>query len=221
MGHIKKNCRVKQNQPQQHHAQQANFVEESEKEEESLFMASHKENTSNKSSWFIDSGCTSHMSQMSSCFTHLTSRSKLKLGWEMVKQSMHMERVQLPFKLHKGKHCLVFDSKDSLIVKVEMVDKSFPLDGKFDSANFASMDDSWLWHKRYGHFNYATLKSMYEKDLTKELPEISLSKEVCEACQMGKVHSKSFPKSATWRATEKLELGHTDVCGPMQTSSLG
>uniref|UniRef100_A0A0V0HMV8 Putative ovule protein n=1 Tax=Solanum chacoense TaxID=4108 RepID=A0A0V0HMV8_SOLCH len=62
---------------------------------------------------------------------------------------------------------------------------------------------------------------MYEKGLTKDLPEISLSKEVCESCQMGKVHRKSFPKSATWRATEKLELVHTDVCGPMQASSLG
>lgn len=121
----------------------------------------------------------------------------------------------------KGNHCLVFDFEDNLIVKVEMVDKAFPLDGKFDSANFASKDESWLWHKRYGHFNYATLKYMYEKGLTKDLTKISLSKEVCESCQMGKVHRKAFPKNATWRATEKLELVHTDVCGPMQTSSLG
>ena len=74
----------------------------------------------------------------------------------------------------------------------------------FDRANFASKDESWLWHKTYGHFNYATLKSMYEKGLTKDLPEISLFKEVCGSCQMGKVHKKSSPKSATWRITENL-----------------
>ena len=42
----------------------------------------------------------------------------------------------------KDKHCLIFDSEDSLIVKVRMVDKTFPLDGRFDSANFASKDES-------------------------------------------------------------------------------
>ena len=52
------------------------------------------------------------------------------------------------------------------------MDKTFLLDGRFDSANFASKDESWLWHKRYGHFNYASLKSMYEKVLTKDLTDI-------------------------------------------------
>lgn len=107
-----------------------------------------------------------------------------------------------------------FESKDSLIVKVEIVDKMFPLDRKFDSANFASTDESWLWHKRYGHFNYATLKYTHEKVLTKDLPKMSLSKKVCESCQMGTVHKKAFPKNATLRATKKLELVHIDVCGP-------
>ncbi|KAH0633400.1 hypothetical protein KY284_036186 [Solanum tuberosum] len=53
---------LKMNQLQQHYVQQVNFTEESENNEEGLFMASHVENTTNKSSWFIDSGCTSHLS---------------------------------------------------------------------------------------------------------------------------------------------------------------
>lgn len=32
-----------------------------------------------------------------------------------------------------------------------MVDKTFPLYGRFDSANFAHKDESWLWNKRYGY----------------------------------------------------------------------
>uniref|UniRef100_A0A3Q7IDW7 GAG-pre-integrase domain-containing protein n=1 Tax=Solanum lycopersicum TaxID=4081 RepID=A0A3Q7IDW7_SOLLC len=53
---------------------------------------------------------------------------------------------------------------------------------------------------------------MYEHGLTKDLSGISLSKKVCESCQMGKVHRKSYPNSATYRATEKLELLYTNSC---------
>lgn len=112
----------------------------------------------------------------------------------------------------KRKYFLIFDFEDSLIVKVEMMDKIFPLDGKFDSANFASTDETWLWYKRCGHFNYGILKSiMYGKGLTKDLPKISLFKEVCESFQMGKVYRTTFLKNSTWRATQKLELVYTDV----------
>ena len=62
--------------------QQANFVEKSKNEEESLFMASHVENASNKSSWFIDSGCMSHMSHNELLFHTLDKSFKAKLRME-------------------------------------------------------------------------------------------------------------------------------------------
>ena len=43
---------------------------------------------------------------------------------------------------------------------------------------------------------------------------------VCEACQFGKQKVLSFPSSSAWRADEKLELIHTDVCGPMSEGAL-
>ncbi|XP_059311621.1 uncharacterized protein LOC132063180 [Lycium ferocissimum] len=154
---LEKNYRVKQNQPQQNHLQQANFTEESEKEEKVLFMASHEENTTNKSTWFTGSGCTSHMSHNELLFHTLNKliRTKFRMG--------NGETVEA-----QGKGSVAFQTKQ------EMVNKIFPLDENLDSANFASLDDSWSWHKRYGHFNCATLKSMYEKGLTKDLLEISL-----------------------------------------------
>ncbi|XP_016558286.1 protein lin-28 homolog A-like [Capsicum annuum] len=78
MGHIEKNCRAKQNQPQQRHVQQANFIEESEKEE-SLFMATHEESTTNQSKWFLDSGCISHMSYNELMFHTLDKSLKAKV----------------------------------------------------------------------------------------------------------------------------------------------
>ena len=46
--------------------------------------------------------------------------------------------------------------------------------------------------------------------------EITLN---CHACQFGKQNRKSFPRS-TWRSSQKLQLIHTNVAGPLSTPSL-
>ena len=46
-------------------------------------------------------------------------------------------------------------------------------------------------------------------------------KHVCEGCILGKMQRSSFPKDGSVRATRKLQLIHSDVCGPMQTPSFG
>ena len=46
-------------------------------------------------------------------------------------------------------------------------------------------------------------------------------KHVCEDCILGKMQHSSFPKDSSVRATQKFQLVHSDVCGPMQTHSLG
>ncbi|GKV25633.1 hypothetical protein SLEP1_g35036 [Rubroshorea leprosula] len=84
----------------------------------------------------------------------------------------------------------------------------------------AKCDDTWLWHKRYGHFNMKSLKFLQTNELVRDLPSINLSDDVCEACQLGKLHRQAFPVNQAWRATEKLELIHTDICGPMKIESL-
>ena len=43
---------------------------------------------------------------------------------------------------------------------------------------------------------------------------------MCGVCQLGKQARLSFPVNKAWRAVEKLQLIHTDVCGPMRTVSL-
>ena len=46
-------------------------------------------------------------------------------------------------------------------------------------------------------------------------------KYVCESCALGKMDKRPFPKNAAMRAEKKLQLIHSDVCGPMCTTSLG
>ncbi|KAA3485266.1 pleiotropic drug resistance protein 3-like [Gossypium australe] len=43
---------------------------------------------------------------------------------------------------------------------------------------------------------------------------------VCEVCQIGKQARLPFRVNKAWRARDRLELVHFDVCGPMKTSSL-
>eukprot|EP01018_Ginkgo_biloba_P029061 Gb_03163 [translate_table: standard] len=54
-----------------------------------------------------------------------------------------------------------------------------------------------------------------------DLPIILVEKCLCEACVMGKQHREKFFKEKAWRVKNKLELVHMDLCGPMQTQSLG
>ena len=53
------------------------------------------------------------------------------------------------------------------------------------------------------------------------LHEIHTEVDPSESCIMGKQHRKSFPKGMSWRASVFLELIHTDIFGPMKTTSLG
>jgi transposase InsO family protein len=50
--------------------------------------------------------------------------------------------------------------------------------------------------------------------------EVSLH-HVCDRCIQGKHQRTSFPKDGTTRASQLLEIVHTDVCGPMRTTSHG
>ena len=53
------------------------------------------------------------------------------------------------------------------------------------------------------------------------LPTPGGHKDLCSSCIKGKQHREAFPSQASHRATQVLELVHMDLCGPMQTVSLG
>ena len=44
-------------------------------------------------------------------------------------------------------------------------------------------------------------------------------KTTCEACVKGKHHRVPFSKRSKWRATERLQLIHSDLCGPINSPS--
>jgi len=122
----------------------------------------------------------------------------------------------------KDKQCVIYDPKGCEVAKISMIDNSFPISCySIDTCSFnVELSDTWLWHKRFGHYNLSSLVYMQSKGMVLEVPKIDMCRDVCESCQFGKMHRRSFPKGSLWRAKEKLELVHTDLCGPMRTASL-
>ena len=82
-------------------------------------------------------------------------------------------------------------------------------------------DASSKWHARLGHINFDNLKLMIEKELVTGVPKLTVTKKTCVSCLLGKQSRRAFPKATTFRATQKLELLHGDLCGPITPPTIG
>ena len=69
---------------------------------------------------------------------------------------------------------------------------------------------TYLWHCRLGHIG--RMKKLHADRLLESLDYESF--DACEPCLMGKMTKTPFSGTME-RATDLLEIIHTDVCGPM------
>jgi transposase InsO family protein len=87
------------------------------------------------------------------------------------------------------------------------------------TATPASID---LWHRRLGHLNVAAVRQLSK--LSEGMPikdsYNTNAASICRACIEGKQH-RTFNRTPSNRATERLELIHSDLSGPIPTLSLG
>ena len=78
-----------------------------------------------------------------------------------------------------------------------------------------------LWHQRFGHLNFQDLILLQKKGMVDGLPVFHNFKLECDGCTLGKMHREEFPLHVNRKERDILELVHIDICGPMQTRSLG
>ncbi|TXG51085.1 hypothetical protein EZV62_023609 [Acer yangbiense] len=83
----------------------------------------------------------------------------------------------------------------------------------------ATQDLSHLWHCRYGHLSHKGLRTLQFKKMVHGIPKLEASTTVCTDCMIGKQHRDPIPKRSTWRASQKLQLIHADICGPISPTS--
>jgi hypothetical protein len=86
------------------------------------------------------------------------------------------------------------------------------------SMNISSLNLANLWHKRLGHNNKRRLHEV--QSASKGIGRFDasgLSLRTC--CLKGKQHQAKFPKVDATRTQKLLEIIHSDICGPLRTST--
>uniref|UniRef100_A0A2N9GIX8 Integrase catalytic domain-containing protein n=1 Tax=Fagus sylvatica TaxID=28930 RepID=A0A2N9GIX8_FAGSY len=80
-------------------------------------------------------------------------------------------------------------------------------------------DNTHLWHCRYGHLSFKGLRTLQYKQMVKGLPQLKAPSKICTDCMVGKQHRDAIPKRSLWRASQRLQLVHADICGPIKPVS--
>src|SRR3954464_13342283 len=80
------------------------------------------------------------------------------------------------------------------------------------------LNTTYFWHSPLAHISEKRMKKLHDDGLLNSFDFESF--ETCESCLLDKMTKTPFAKSCE-RASDLLELIHTDVCGPMSTTARG
>nr|GEY95095.1 putative ribonuclease H-like domain-containing protein [Tanacetum cinerariifolium] len=84
-----------------------------------------------------------------------------------------------------------------------------------------SSSQSWLWHQRLSHLNFATINNLMKNNLVQGLPKMKFEKDhLCSVCEQGKIHRKHHKSKTAFASNKPLYLLHMDLCGPMRVQSI-
>nr|GFC01207.1 hypothetical protein [Tanacetum cinerariifolium] len=85
----------------------------------------------------------------------------------------------------------------------------------------ASSSQSWLWHQRLSHLNFATINNLVKNNLVQGLPKMKFEKDhLCSACEQGKIQRKHHKSKPAFASNKPLYLLHMDLCRPMRVQSI-
>jgi transposase InsO family protein len=229
-------------------------------DEEELLLMAHVQmgGSSREDVWFIDSGCSNHMTGNKKWFISLDENFShaVKLGNNARMQVMGQGSVKLRVQgrtqivsnvfyvpdltnnllsvgqlLKKGLKvvmqkgtCKIFHPMKGLIVHTHMItNRMFVMlaEQHNDACLQVTQEDlTGLWHRRFGHLHQKGLQCLEHKQMVEGMPKIKETNKVCEVCSKGKQHRDEMPKKANWRASEKLQLIHSDLCGPITPTTM-
>ena len=82
-------------------------------------------------------------------------------------------------------------------------------------------DEAWQWHERFGHLHFEALKRLGATEMVRGLPCLDHVEQFCDICVMTKQRRLPFPQRTSFRAKERLELVHGDLCGPVTPATPG
>jgi transposase InsO family protein len=82
-------------------------------------------------------------------------------------------------------------------------------------------NEAWQWHERFGHLHFEALKRLSAKGMVRGLPSLDHVEQFCDVCVLTKHRRLPFPQQSSFRAKERLELVHGDLCGLVTPATPG
>ena len=105
-------------------------------------------------------------------------------------------------------------SKDAKLMMI--VSHIYSIEAK--RYKFNNDSATYLWHCRLGHIGVKCMKKLHKDGILESLGYESF--DACEPCLLGKMTKTPFFGTME-RATDLLEIIHTDVCSPMSGEARG
>ena len=120
--------------------------------------------------------------------------------------------------------CAILDGNQRIVATARLLGSLYHLnviDGREVVNTAVTVSNEVLWHRRYGHVGFRNLEILAANQMVDGFDyQKSSDSKFCEPCIEGKHHRSAFPSTGGKRATEILELIHSDVCGKLDTKSL-
>jgi hypothetical protein len=82
-------------------------------------------------------------------------------------------------------------------------------------------DEAWQWHERFRHLHFEALKRLSAIGMVRGLLSHDHVEQFCDVCVLMKQRRLPFPQQPSFRAKERLELMHGDLCGPVTPGTPG
>lgn len=118
--------------------------------------------------------------------------------------------------------CEIRNAQNELLATASLIDGLYRLNGSSHCGLMmqSSEENSETWHRRLCHVNATDLAKMRNGAIEGVAYTDETEVKACVACLKGKHTRKPFNKPGN-RASDILEVVHGDLCGPIETPSIG
>lgn len=121
----------------------------------------------------------------------------------------------------EGNHCIIRNQMNEIVATADSVEGVYKLNITEVDCLLTSVSGN-VWHRRFAHLNGSDLQKMKDGAVVglTYTDEPKASKTSCIVCCEGKQARLPFSHIGN-RSQKLLDLVHADICGPMETKSIG
>ncbi|GKA37572.1 retrovirus-related pol polyprotein from transposon TNT 1-94, partial [Tanacetum coccineum] len=169
--------------------------------------------------WYLDSGCSRHMTGVKSYLHKYVEQS----GPKVVFGDDSTYATEGYFDEKRG---TIFNFNKEVVMIAPTVRDVYVLDmtsSAQESCFFAKASENinWLWHKRLAYLNFKIINKLAKQNLVIGLPSLIYSNDKpCSSCEKGKHHRANFKIKQTFSIKKCLHLLHMDLFGHVTPRSI-